>query len=137
MFCSMLRLWIRRSNQTMHQCNNYQTNVMNFVAQYAKNVTIKWCKNVAIIKQLRQFCCPGCNLKYVDKKERNLCVLLEGHAADNSSSAFNRISDCANCHYIKNLYCKENRSFDAYTFNIVPYCIVNLFSVGNKNSSDK
>ena len=50
--------------------------------------------------------------------QRNLCVQLEEHAIDNSSSVFNQISDCANYQYIKNLYCIENKSLDACTYNI-------------------
>ena len=36
--------------------------------------------------------------------QRNLCVQLEEHATDNSSSVFNQISDCGKYQYIKNLY---------------------------------
>ena len=65
-----------------------------------------------------QFCCSGCNSKYIGKTERNLCVRLEEHATDNGSSVFNHISDCANYQYIKNLHCIGNKSFDAYTYDI-------------------
>ena len=65
-----------------------------------------------------QFCCPGCNSKYIGKTKQNLCVRLEEHATNDGSSVFNHICDCANYQYIKNLYCIENKSFDAYTYNI-------------------
>ena len=64
-----------------------------------------------------QFCCPGCNSKYIGKTERNLCVRLEEYAADNSSSVFHHISDYVNYQYIKNLYYIGNKSFDAYTYD--------------------
>ena len=43
-----------------------------------------------------QFCWPGCNSKYISETERNLCVQLEEHATDNSSSVFNHLSNCEN-----------------------------------------
>ena len=60
-----------------------------------------------------QFCCPGCNSKYIGKTERNLCVRLEEHTTNNGSSVSNHISDCGNYQYIKNLYCIGNKSVDA------------------------
>ena len=65
-----------------------------------------------------RFCCPGFNSKYIGKSERNLCVRLEEHTTDNGSLVFNTISDFANCQCTKNLYCVENKSFDAYRYNI-------------------
>ena len=65
-----------------------------------------------------QFCCTGCNSKYIGKTEHNLCIQLEEHATNNSSSVFNHISDCVNYQYIKNLHCTGNKSFDAYTYDI-------------------
>ena len=50
-----------------------------------------------------QFCCPGCNSKYINKTQGNLCVRLEKHATNNNSLVFNHITDCANYQYIKKL----------------------------------
>ena len=49
-----------------------------------------------------QFCCPGCNSKYIGKTEQNLYVELQEHATYNGSSVFNHIPDCVNYQYIKN-----------------------------------
>lgn len=65
-----------------------------------------------------QFCCPGCNWKYIGKTERNLRVRLEEHATDIGISVFNHIYDCANYQFIKNLYGIGNKSFDAHTYDI-------------------
>ena len=65
-----------------------------------------------------QFCCSGCNSIDIGKTERNLCVRIEEHASDNSSSVFNHISDCANCQYMKTLHGIGNKSFDAYKYDI-------------------
>ena len=65
-----------------------------------------------------QFCCSGCNSMDIGKTERNLCVRLEEHATDNSSSVFNHISDCANYQYMTTLYGIGNKSFDAYKYDI-------------------
>ena len=48
--------------------------------------------------------------------QRSLCVYLQEHATDNSSSVFNQISDCANYQCTKSLYCIKNKSFDACTY---------------------
>ena len=65
-----------------------------------------------------QFCCLGCNSKYIGKTERKLCVRLEEHATNKGCSIFNHISDCTNYQYIKSLYCIGNKSFDVYTHDI-------------------
>ena len=64
-----------------------------------------------------QFFCSGCNWKYIGKIEQNLCLRLKEHATKNGSSVFNHTSDSAKYQYIKNLYCIENKSFDAYTYD--------------------
>ena len=53
-----------------------------------------------------------------DVTQSILCVQLEEHTANNGSSVFNHISDCANYQYIKNLFCIGNKSFDTYTYDI-------------------
>ena len=54
------------------------------------------------------------NSKYIGNTEPNLCVQLEEHNTNKGSSVFNNISDCANYQCIKNLYCIDSNSFDAY-----------------------
>ena len=102
--CLTTKVKFKATQSTQKVC--FYTNIKNKINKLLKSYVVY------------QFCCPGCNSKYIRKTERNLCLRLEEHATDNSSSVFNHMPDCANYQYIKILYCIGNKSFDAYTYDI-------------------
>ena len=75
-----VKLKVTQSTQKLFFCTNIKDKINKLMKSYV----------------VYQFCCPGCNSKYIGKTERNLFVRLKKYATNNGSSVFNHILDCAN-----------------------------------------